>query len=310
MLKKTLINSGLFIGGLLVIMLTVNAEELQQPVISTTPFFTDTLNQFASFDSSALRVIGLSEEDEAAAPAIPLNKNISKYVPAYVENNGELLRKIKENNPGNFKIMDSVFTWLGLPVELKYLAIIESELNTKAVSRVGAVGAWQLMPETARLLKLKVTSKNDERKHFYKSTVAAAKYLSYLHTMLGDWLLAIAAYNSGPGTVLKAIKKSGSKNYWKLQYLLPPETRGHVKRFISTHYFYEGQGGVTTLTKAEIITHTKKLMAFVDTYNTQQKEDVVQTVTVINSETVKNTEIPVSQKTGELKLTDNNLKKY
>jgi len=156
---------------------------------------------------------------------------------------------------------------MDLPVQLKYLAVVESELKTTALSRVGAVGAWQLMPETARNYSLKVSSRYDERKHLYKSTVAAAKYLNYLHNIFNDWLLTIAAYNGGPGTVFKAIKRSGSRNFWKLQDFLPMETRLHVKRFISTHYFFEGEGSVTTLTKQEKEGYLKKFESFVSTQN-------------------------------------------
>ena len=138
-------------------------------------------------------------------------------------------------------------------------------------SRVGAVGAWQFMPATARFLKLKVNSKQDDRKNFYKSTQAAAIYLSDLHNMFGDWLLVLAAYNSGPGTVMKAIQKTGTRDFWKLQYALPKETRDHVKKYISTHYYYEGTGGITTITKNEIIKHEKEVMAYNDYIKNQTK---------------------------------------
>ena len=166
----------------------------------------------------------------------------------------------------------AIFKKYDLPMELKHLAIIESQLNTKARSRVGAVGPWQFMATTARLLSLKVTAKYDERTHFYKSTVAAAKYLRDLHREFDDWLLVIAAYNCGPAPVYKAIKKSGSRNFWKLQQFLPEETRGHVKKFISTHYYYEGKGSVTTLTKQEADMHRKKMLAFAEKHNQLLKE--------------------------------------
>jgi membrane-bound lytic murein transglycosylase D len=161
--------------------------------------------------------------------------------------------------------------------------VIESELNTKALSHVGARGAWQLMPGTARLLSLKITKKYDERTHFYKSTVAAAKYLRDLHSIFNDWLLVIASYNSGPGKVFDAIKKSGSRNFWKLQYFLPAETRGHVKRFIATHYYFEGKGSVTTLTREEVISYRKLMVAFVEKQNVSPKGKQVDTATEITN---------------------------
>jgi membrane-bound lytic murein transglycosylase D len=113
------------------------------------------------------------------------------------------------------------------------------------------VGPWQLMPVTARILGLKVTRKTDERTNYVKSTHAAARYLNDLYDQFGDWLLVIAAYNGGPGNVMRAIRKSRSTNFWDLQYYLPAESRNHVKKFIGTHYIFEGQGGLTTLTKKE-----------------------------------------------------------
>jgi membrane-bound lytic murein transglycosylase D len=145
---------------------------------------------------------------------------------------------------------------------MKYLAVIESDLKTTAVSRVGAKGMWQLMPGTARDLGLKVTKKYDERTHAYKSTVAAAKYLRDLYAEYGDWLLVLAAYNGGPGKVNYAIRKSGSRNFWVLQHYLPAESRGHVKRFIGTHYYFEGKGSITTLTKAEANAYKKAVAEY------------------------------------------------
>jgi membrane-bound lytic murein transglycosylase D len=190
-----------------------------------------------------------------------LNKNAVKFVHSYIKKNNEELLKIKQRSESPFKTMDVVFRKYGLPVELKYLAVIESELKTTAVSRVGAVGPWQLMPVTAKMLGLKVSPANDERRQYSKSTKAAALYLRDLYTEFGDWLLVMAAYNCGPGPVHTAIQKSGSRNFWNLQAYLPGESRDHVKKFIATHYYFEGDGSVTTLTQAENIKYSKMLMA-------------------------------------------------
>lgn len=180
-----------------------------------------------------------------------LNPRAYKFVQDYLETEGERLEKMKSWGKRYFDMMDKALAQKGLPVELKYLAVIESELKATARSWVGAVGPWQLMPETARLLGLKVNGKIDERKDFYKSSVAAAKYLSELYDIYNDWQLVIAAYNCGPGNVNTAIKKSGSRDFWNLQYYLPAESRNHVKKFIATHYIMEGEGSVTTLSKSE-----------------------------------------------------------
>ena len=200
-------------------------------------------------------------------PALPANKQRDTYVVNYIARNAELLEKMRERSPQYFRVMDSVFTVYGLPRSLRYLAIVESELNTRALSRVGARGTWQLMPETARILKLRVNGVVDERTHLLKSTVAAAKYLRDLYRLFDDWPLTIAAYNCGPGPVYKAIRLSGSRNFWKLQHLLPGETRGHVKKFIGTHYFFEGNGSITTLTKSERTQYNRLLQAFVAEHN-------------------------------------------
>ncbi len=263
MLKTKLISNGFILFALLVLNFTIQAAETKKPAYPIHFNFTDTTLPFSPYDS-VLFMISDIEGAEILYPTIQLNKQARTFTDSYLELNSKMLGDIKEKNPGYFKIMDAIFSQKGLPTELKYLAIVESKLKTKAVSRVGAVGAWQFMPATARFLKLKVNDKQDDRKNFYKSTQAAAIYLSDLHNMFGDWLLVLAAYNSGPGTVLKAIKKTGTRDFWKLQYSLPKETRDHVKKFISTHYYYEGSGGITTITKNEVFNHEKELMAYLD----------------------------------------------
>jgi len=186
-----------------------------------------------------------------AANTIRLNPRAKTFVADYTSKNRKSVMGIKDKGLVYLNMIDNIFTQHGLPTELKYLAIIESQLNSRAVSRVGAVGPWQFMAGTARDYGLVVNSKRDERKDYIKSTHAAARYLKYLYNEFGDWLLVLAAYNGGPGYVYNAIKKSRSRNFWVLQSYLPAESRNHVKRFISTHYILEGQGSITTLTKAE-----------------------------------------------------------
>jgi membrane-bound lytic murein transglycosylase D len=180
-----------------------------------------------------------------------LNPKAVSFVQDYMEANSDMLMKMKNWGKPYFDMMSNVLAQRGLPAQLKYLAVIESELKPTARSWVGAVGPWQLMPATARLLGLKVNGRVDERKDFVKSTTAASKYLSELYDIYQDWPLVIAAYNCGPGNVNKAIAKAGSSNFWDLQNYLPAESRNHVKKFIATQYIMEGQGGETTLTKSE-----------------------------------------------------------
>lgn len=273
MLKRKLAKKGLGNSGLLLIIAIVSvaatrhiSDAMQKTMCG------DSTAQELNFDTVSLRLMGASEMDASDVPAININKQGAIYVRNYLAKNNEMLEKIKQSSPSFFTITDKIFSKYNLPLELKYLAVVESQLKSKAVSPVGAVGAWQLMPVTGRILSLKITDNYDERTHFSKSTVAAAKYLRDLHKLFGDWLLVIAAYNSGPGPVYKAIKKSGSRNFWKLQNYLPAETREHVKKFISTHYYFEKQGGVTTLTKEETAVYKKAMIAFVEEQNARFKE--------------------------------------
>lgn len=190
-------------------------------------------------------------ETETNSQVATLNPKAVSFVQDYMEEEGSRLNKMKVSGKPYFDKIDAIFTSHNIPVEMKYLAVIESDLKTSATSRVGAAGPWQFMPQTGRELGLKVSGSVDERRNFTKSTHAAARYLKSLFKEYGDWLLVIAAYNGGPGKVNTAIRKSGSRNFWDLQYHLPAESRKHVKKFIATHYIMEGEAGLTTLTKHE-----------------------------------------------------------
>ena len=170
----------------------------------------------------------------------PPDKKGLKFVNSYIRNNDECLTVVRQRSEIPFTVIDSVLTRYHLPLELRYLAVIESELKPTAVSRVGAKGTWQLMRGTAHELGLKVNRQTDERKDLAKSTKAAAKYLRDLHHEFGDWLLVLAAYNGGPEPVYKAMHKAHSRNFWALQQYLPRESRMHVKKFIATEVYFAG----------------------------------------------------------------------
>jgi membrane-bound lytic murein transglycosylase D len=182
---------------------------------------------------------------------VRLNPKALSFIQDYLEDNWDDLQRVRSNGRPYFNLIESVLIQYNLPKELKYLAVIESNLKSSAVSRVGAKGPWQLMPQTARDLGLTVNHSVDERKNYYKSTRAAAAYLRDLYNELGDWLLVIAAYNTGTVNVYRAIHRSGSRDFWDLEKYLPAESRAHVKKFIGTQYMFEGQGSVTTLTRDE-----------------------------------------------------------
>ena len=182
-----------------------------------------------------------------------LNPRAISFVQDYMETHSKGLEKMKGWGKPYFDLMDKILESHGVPGEMKYLSVIESYLKSSAVSWVGAVGPWQFMPGTGRQNGLRVDRFIDERTDYYKSTHAAAHYLTVLFNTYRDWLLVVAAYNGGPGIVDAAIRKSGSRDFWTLQNYLPAESRNHVKKFIATHYIMEGQGGITTLTKDEAI---------------------------------------------------------
>jgi membrane-bound lytic murein transglycosylase D len=182
------------------------------------------------------------------------------YIQTYMKNRSKYLNNMKGWGKPYFNLIDGIFLRYGLPRELKYIAVIESNLSIGATSIKGAGGPWQFMPGTARDYGLVVSSHYDERRDYTKSTHAAARYLFSLYRQFHDWLLVMAAYNGGPGRVYNAIKKSGSRNFWVLEKYLPEESRTYVKRFIATHYVMEGSGGVTTGTNVNttIANNTKQ----------------------------------------------------
>jgi len=183
-------------------------------------------------------------------PTLPysmqVNPNAESYMQDYLTAHSKSLLQMKNWGQPYFNLIDNILSQYGLPRELKYVAVIESNLKTAATSWVGAAGPWQFMPETARQYGLVVNGYVDERRDYVKSTHAAARYLLNSYKVYHDWLLVLASYNGGLGNVNKAIRNSGSKNFWSLQYYLPGESRNYVKKFIATHYVMEGSGGVTT----------------------------------------------------------------
>ena len=168
---------------------------------------------------------------------LPYNEVVQKFIDRY---SGRLRHSVSYmRGASNFymPIFEEALETYGLPLELKYLPVIESALNPKAVSRVGATGLWQFMLTTGKQYGLKVNSLVDERRDPVKSSYAAANYLSDLYKVFGDWSLVIAAYNCGPDNINKAIHRAkGVKDYWHIYPYLPKETRGYVPAFIAANY--------------------------------------------------------------------------
>ena len=178
------------------------------------------------------------EELNANSPfSIVYNNQITGYINLYAKRRRKTTAKMLGLAPMYFPIFEQNLDKYNLPLELKYLPIIESALNPKAKSRVGATGLWQFMYPTGKMFGLEVTSYYDERSDVYKATDAACRYLKSLHKMYNDWDLALAAYNCGPGNVNKAIRRSGGKkSYWEIRNYLPRETRGYVPAFLAVNY--------------------------------------------------------------------------
>lgn len=168
---------------------------------------------------------------------MPYNSVVRKFIDQYT---GRLRRSVAMFlGASNFymPIFEDALEAYQLPLELKYLPIIESALNPGATSRVGAGGLWQFMPATGKRYGLEITSLIDERRDPIKSSYAAAQMLKSLYDIFGDWTLVIASYNCGPGNVNKAIKRAGGEtDYWKIYPYLPSETRGYVPAFIAANY--------------------------------------------------------------------------
>lgn len=171
---------------------------------------------------------------------IEYNPSLESVIKSYLKRNKKSLERLMALSDYYFPMFEQELDKYDVPLELKYLAIIESALNPRARSRVGATGLWQFMFTTGKMHGLDVSSYVDERMDPMRSTEAAAKYLANLYSVFGDWDLVLASYNSGPGNVSKAMRRSGgSTDYWRLRRYLPRETAGYVPAFLATLYIFE-----------------------------------------------------------------------
>lgn len=166
-----------------------------------------------------------------------LNPQVKSFIDLFAQRRRALMARCLSNSQIYFPIFEEILDRKGLPIELKYLPVIESAFNPIAVSRAGATGLWQMMYGTGTMMGLEVNSYIDDRRDPAKSTEAAARYLKMLYNMYGDWHLVLAAYNSGPGNVNKAIARAGgTKNFWAIMNYLPAETRSYVPVYIAAVY--------------------------------------------------------------------------
>ena len=171
---------------------------------------------------------------------IQYNQGLENVIKSFLKNRKKSFERIMAISEYYFPMFEETFAKQNIPLEIKYLAIVESALNPKAVSKMGATGLWQFMYHTGKQYNLKIDSYIDERSDPLKATEAAAQYMSNMFAIFGDWELVLASYNSGPGNVSKAIRRSGGQqNFWSIKQNLPKETQGYVPAFLATMYLYE-----------------------------------------------------------------------
>lgn len=198
----------------------------------------DTLPHHAVKVADSVYLRRLKRLSETSAIEMPFNDKVKAHIELYVTRKRQVASNILGLAPYYFPLFEEVLDREGLPMELKYMPVIESALKPRAFSRAGASGLWQFVYYTGKQYGLQVNSFVDERRDPRKATEAAVKFLKDLYAMYGDWYLVIAAYNCGPGNVNKAIRRSGGKkDYWAIYYRLPRETRGYVPAFIAANYF-------------------------------------------------------------------------
>lgn len=227
------------------------------------------MRRYAALDSVAKRRTGASPSDEvyisrlqALPTVIPMQYNsiVKSYIEMYANRKPELVEKMLGMSLYYMPFFEDALERLQMPLELKYLPVIESALNPNAVSRAGACGLWQFMSGTAHDEGLEVNTLVDERRDPIAASHAACQYLKKLYNLYDDWTLALAAYNCGPGNVNKAMKRAGdTKDYWAIYPFLPTETRGYVPAFIAANYimtYYAEHGISHALAKRPIVTDT------------------------------------------------------
>lgn len=220
--KKELMNSELF-------------EEMQKEILEQD--YSEVVYKELPTDTLKARLAKLN----ARTPFnIEYNPVLESVIKSYLKRNKKSMERLMALSAYYFPLFEQQLDRLDVPLEIKYLAIVESALNPRAKSHMGATGLWQFMFTTGKMHGLDVSSYVDERMDPILSTEAAVEYLASLYRTFGDWDLVLASYNSGPGNVSKAIRRSGgSTNYWKLRSYLPRETAGYVPAFLATLYLFE-----------------------------------------------------------------------
>ncbi|OXA89534.1 lytic transglycosylase domain-containing protein [Flavobacterium hercynium] len=182
----------------------------------------------------------LAEMNAKSPFNIEYNEGLESLIKSFLKYRKKSFGRLLAVSEYYFPMFEEALAKEKVPLEIKYLAVVESALNPRAVSKMGATGLWQFMYHTGKQYNLKIDSYVDERHDPLKASAAAARYMSSMHKVFGDWDLVLASYNSGPGNVSKAIRRSGGKkNYWNIRKQLPKETQGYLPAFLATMYLYE-----------------------------------------------------------------------
>ena len=182
----------------------------------------------------------LKRMDEKSPFNIEYNIGLENVIKSFLKNRKKGFERLMGISQFYFPIFEEELAKNNIPLEIKYLAVVESALNPLAVSRVGATGLWQFMYQTGKQYNLNISSYVDERSDPLKASQAASKYMQNMYRIFGDWDLVLASYNSGPGNVAKAIRRSGGQqNYWNIRKNLPKETQGYLPAFLATMYIFE-----------------------------------------------------------------------
>lgn len=178
--------------------------------------------------------------DAKSAFHIEYNPGLENIIKHYLKNRKRSYERLMALSQYYFPIFEEALAKYNVPLEIKYLAVVESALNPRAVSKAGATGLWQFMYGTGKQYNLDINTFTDERSDLLKATDAACQYMVNMYKIFGDWDLVLASYNAGPGNVTKAIRRSGGKqNYWNIRPYLPKETQGYVPAFLATMYVFE-----------------------------------------------------------------------
>lgn len=224
-------------------------DEMWMKELSNQELFDDMQSDIAKIDKGEAVAYDLSTEllkerleklNQKSPFNVEYNPTVESVIKSFLKNRPRAFERMMALSEYYFPMFEANLSKYDLPLEIKYLAIVESALNPLAKSRVGASGLWQFMYETGKQYNLEVNSYVDERYDPLKATEAACQYFTNMYRIFGDWDLVLASYNTGPGNISKAIRRSGGHtNYWNIRKFMHPETQGYLPAFYATMYIYE-----------------------------------------------------------------------